>query len=843
MKSTEPGWLQPFQSKSFVFGLFLVLLSGLLFGLHESWEGYTGPGNTSPGLFVFHYLLAGGYGLYLLIAGYLVGRRRKAGRPLRMLLWIQFLISCFALNREMAVFQESVPWVSAAVVGAAALLIVSFWLDWLTVRAQQLVLIGLGAAWWLFFYQTLYLLPLFPISMIGLLALGLSVHTYIPLLLTLELTALLHRCWNAHEHRRPAILLGWVLPLFVMFYFVYQWNRANATIRKTLDEIQVRRDAELPDWALMAQRLRPDWATSRLLQTGTTYDQLRFADRIVPLETRRDQVRRHDPLVVIAASLVPPVAFSEPEQVKLLNTLYDERHSLEEKLWSGRNLKTGHVLTQVKLFPEYRLAYTEKLIQVQSTQPNGLPQEALYTFHLPEGSVATSLSLWINGVEEKAALTTQAKADTAYRTVVGFERRDPSLLKWQEGNRLTVRVFPVQSGEMRQVRVGITTPLRPCGDRLVYENPWFEGPNGKSATETVRIEFSQPPADLQLPTFLQPGLVSEAGSRNLVTSHANYRPLWKISLKAPAVAASSFHVAGKSYRMEPLQPVAEAFSPGAIYLDVNETWSEEEVSAIRKAAGPCPVWVYDDQLERLTDDNQQALLEKLRRLRFSLFPVYRIPDPATALLVTKADDSGPFLDELAESAFAQKLKSSADRTPLRTFSLSDEPSAVVRTLTELRLLKTSYGTAEALAENLRRHQFTTFPEVAGAVNLPTAGVRIREAAEQPSGPAAPDHLYRLYAYNHLMQQIGAKYFDRTYLADSLIQEAQRANVVSPLSSLIVLEKASDYERFGIKRRTGGLGNATHKNEGAVPEPHEWALLALALVWVWYTIRQRRYARS
>ena len=40
-------------------------------------------------------------------------------------------------------------------------------------------------------------------------------------------------------------------------------------------------------------------------------------------------------------------------------------------------------------------------------------KEAIYSFQLPEGSVATSLSLWVNGIERKGVLTTKEKAKEA----------------------------------------------------------------------------------------------------------------------------------------------------------------------------------------------------------------------------------------------------------------------------------------------------------------------------------------------------------------------------------------------------------------------------------------------
>jgi hypothetical protein len=71
--------------------------------------------------------------------------------------------------------------------------------------------------------------------------------------------------------------------------------------------------------------------------------------------------------------------------------------------------------------------------------------------------------------------------------------------------------------------------------------------------------------------------------------------------------------------------------------------------------------------------------------------------------------------------------------------------------------------------------------------------------------------------------------------DQLIDQAYEANIVTPFSSLIVLETEKDYDRFGIKKQDGkSLSNAKIRRSGEVPEPEEWALIlisALAVLWV------------
>lgn len=102
---------------------------------------------------------------------------------------------------------------------------------------------------------------------------------------------------------------------------------------------------------------------------------------------------------------------------------------------------------------------------------------------------------------------------------------------------------------------------------------------------------------------------------------------------------------------------------------------------------------------------------------------------------------------------------------------------------------------------------------------------------------APDHLLRLFAYNKIMQECGRNYFTtENYVENNLIEIANEAYIVSPISSLIVLETIKDYDRFGIDENKNSLKNASTESAGAVPEPHEWALiimLAGTLVFLYY----------
>lgn len=726
---------------------------------------------------------------------------------------------------------------------------------------QQLLYAVLAFGWWLFAYMAVYVVQLYPISIPLLLAIVLSAHTFVPLAFAIVLGKRLWHDARREEHLRLGVGAGLLMPVAAVALFLTGWVGNLNRIEQTRMEATVRRTSDLPEWVLIAQQLQPNWITNRLLLAGRTFDTAnpgrgRFFDGngwgLTGL-TNLDDVKMHDPLVVIATRLFPADALSDADNLKLLNVVNGDRHSTEEKFWTGRHLTTEDVVSQVRIWPQFRVSYTEKTIRIRN-QARNITEEALFTVHLPPGSAVSAMSLWVNGREEPARLTTVANADSAYRQVVNVESkafaRDPSVVYWQEGNRVTVRVFPCRAGEDRRVKLGITSPLQFEEGQLIYQNPDFDGPAATSADELINIEL------VRLPGGQSSGTVESPWSRdkltgNTLTHRGRYDPDWTLRFAAPPLSTEPFVLNGQTYRMEPYKPANEPFTPKNVYLDVNESWKMAEFqtafwSATRTSHSR--VWVFDDGLKLLTPSSLDAAYERLSNQRFSLFPVYRIAEPATALLITKGTPASPTLSDLKNSPFADRMQHTATQPgSIRTFCYGNALSPYLKTLSELRVLTVRHGNTADLADRiLTAYQFPRQPGESGLVVLPEAGVVIRESPEPMKAgiiqaSTAPDHLARLFTYNHLLQQIGRQYFAKNYQTDALIQEAQRAHVVSPLSSLIVLETAADYERFGIKKDQSGLDNATLKQEGAVPEPHEWALLAMVAGLIGWMLWKKRHA--
>ena len=144
---------------------------------------------------------------------------------------------------------------------------------------------------------------------------------------------------------------------------------------------------------------------------------------------------------------------------------------------------------------------------------------------------------------------------------------------------------------------------------------------------------------------------------------------------------------------------------------------------------------------------------------------------------------------------------------------------------------------------LKTSKFVASQEDSSTVVIDNSQVKITESEHADANGKAPDHLFRLFAYNDIMKKVSGNYFNEKFINEAIISEAQKAYVVSPVSSLIVLETQKDYDRFGIEDSKDSLKNATMKSSGAVPEPHEWLLILLAASIVIYFMSKNYFGQK
>ena len=752
---------------------------------------------------------------------------------------ILFCISCFTLNIPFDIFAKFSEWVNVYLIIMFSSLLLLCFNEYLP-RATRIVnffVIGLGAV--MTFYFAIYLLPFIFIGILGAIFFGLSLHLLAPLILFI--TYLVQFIKKAKlRDEKIAFYAGVILPICIVVVYTIKWDNTKELIHKASASIVTRPDNQLPEWILLSQELERDFFTERILKGDLVYQTTIDGGMwSFGASNTLSERKEHDPLVLIGSGLMGQINLDQDERIKILESFFDLRHETKRKLWSGEHLTTSNVLNSIEVFPEYRMAYSEKIIDIKNNYVgwDGRQEEALYTFYLPEGSVATSLSLWINGKEGKSRLTTKSKADSAYAQIVGVEVRDPSVMHWQEGNTLTVYVFPCTPKEDRRFKIGVTTPLTLKNDKLVLSNVYFDGPDASSALETTVIEFKSPN-----------GIIPDEmprGFENIIPSKyqysGSYKPYWEIQFPKTELSDHLFSFNGFNYQLKEYQPKLKSHAFDKFFLDINKSWTKEEFEQVFSLIGDKDVYVYYDKAFKLTAQNKDQYFDLLNQYNFSLLPIHQLQLDNETLVISKSTQNSPNLADLSNTVFISELKTYLNKrkNPVHLFNLSNHMSPYIKTLKEFKVFNYMDGNTTVLKEVLSNDQFKDPMERSDeAIFNINQTVIVKDSGTVKS--EAPDHLLRLFAYNKIMDICGRNYFTSNDFIDSTaIAIANEAYIVSPLSSLIVLESVEDYERFDIDENKDSLKNASVNSSGAVPEPHEWALIiliTLTLGWLYYKRR-------
>ncbi|MEL6865910.1 MAG: XrtN system VIT domain-containing protein [Bacteroidota bacterium] len=837
-------FLKAIEDRDYLLGLILYFFSLAIF---IGTDQHLFPNNTFyEGSFFPINLLFWTYLLFVINAS-----KATTGRWMRfphlshnILLFLMANISAYSLNRSIPIFHESAEWLSWFLgVLNVVLLLFSMRPQYESRPLNYLIVFVLSGAWLFGLYQSIYIGPVYLVGIFAFWFFGVSLHVFVPLWLMILSSIILMRFLRASNAYRYVLIAGLSLPIGLIALFCIRWHHFNEEINLAYsDRESLFVEPELPNWVMVSQNIDLDWISRRALTTGIIYP-------VTPLGggswlpgniSIRDK-KLHDPLVVTASFFSGTINLSIEEKLQLLESLYNERHNTKRRLWSGNQLSTQSIETTVQLFPDYRMAYTEKEFVIKhSGQRWRRQQEALYTFYLPEGAVASSASLWIEGEESPGYLTTRSKADSAYRTIVGVERRDPMLVHWQEGNRLTVRVFPCTAKENRRFKIGITSPLRYEGQQLHYDNVDFQGPHWKNANETIEIltEGHQQPIEASLS-------LERRGGRWIYDGR--YQSDWSLQLEAPPLAKQTFSFNGQTYQLDTYRPEMEVFEAEDIYLDINQAWTKKEFLRIWKAAEGRNVYVHNTHglMQSLTPRNYRSLFKELRSKNYSLFPFHKIIQPEQALVISKYSGLVPTLSDLEGSTFHESINamSQAAHPPIRIYSLNGQWSDYLRCLREIQFLQPMQGDVDRLVATLQANRFLKPITDPDQVKIGEARMIISRFDGSQESYTAPDHLLRLFAYNNIMRQIGPDYFSGAYEQEELVNQAKEAYVVSPISSLVVLESQEDYDRFGIEESNNSLKNASIEGAGAVPEPEEWLMILLSLALALFLYRRLQQKRA
>ncbi|MCD2423746.1 DUF2135 domain-containing protein [Niabella pedocola] len=125
-------------------------------------------------------------------------------------------------------------------------------------------------------------------------------------------------------------------------------------------------------------------------------------------------------------------------------------------------------------------------------------KEGRLTFPLPEGVSVSGFALDINGVLRKAVPVEKEKATAVFESV---ERRqvDPGILEKTEGNNFRTRIYPLNPEGIRTIEITYNQELRSSNGQLVYHLPLANKNIGSFSLSASVYETAEAPQLIEKP--------------------------------------------------------------------------------------------------------------------------------------------------------------------------------------------------------------------------------------------------------------------------------------------------------------------------------------------------------
>lgn len=750
-------------------------------------------------------------------------------------LFLNWFIGCFCTNIFINIFENLPIWVYLTTFTFCfSCFVIYNQIKNKTINAVAYLINGITIT--LIFYYALYLIPFSIISFFGILALGLGFYGLVPCIVLLVHAVTLINLASENKKNLALFASGICSVVVSLVVFTFLLNAEAEAMRKNFITKSFEKTTnELPNYILISQHLKPNFFNEILLKKGIVYIasdnffEFRGFDSFG--HKQYNERKEHNPFYNIAYLMIDDIGISADDQINILKSNFDKRLETEEQLWSGEDLITKNIKEDVKLFPKERLAYTEITMDIACKEKTWRDEEAIYSFQLPEGSVATSLSLWVNGNERKGVLTTKEKAKKAYNQIVGVEARDPSLMQWKEGNRVVVRVFPVNFDLPRTFKCGFTTPLKADAKKLNYNSIQIKGPNLAKAATLSRIQVTDNSKFESSKEF-------ELTDKFYINESKGLDD-WQATLPMNKETFSNAFVwKDKSYQIQPLEKQSESFAPKEIIVDLNSNWTSEEVKELVAIPSKKFYVLGIDSKEEINSENYETVFAKYKNLQYSLIPLYQASD--SSLVVTKCGPFSANFEELESTIFLKKLRENTKSKHLKVINIGNEMNPFWQTIKEQNYVDYSKLSLPECTKAIRENSFISLKNAENRVNIETAGISINEnPATVNSENTGINHIYRMYAFGKVLTEHVAQEGD-SLANNNYIYLAKDANIVTPISSLIVLETDEDYEKNGIEKNVNTLGNASINNDGSVPEPYEWLMILIGLsALVFYYKRQKK----
>ena len=499
------------------------------------------------------------------------------------------------------------------------------------------------------------------------------------------------------------------------------------------------------------------------------------------------------------------------------------------------------------------VAYAE--LTLEFVNSGTLTEEARCQFIMPPGSVASRLTLWIDGEEREAAFGKKGVVRQAYERVVN-RNLDPALLTTAGADRVSLQCFPVLPSETMKVKVGFSLPLSPEKGKAKLRLPyisernftlaltkgvsiWAESDAPMSGNEVLRDSLAE----------IKEGNKSRYAIRRYVTP--DDLPNAVVSLPLPTAPVSyRAELSGLSAISSLVQEKAMEQRLIAVVIDV----SVSNKAMWKPGSGKAVSW--EDVLKNMPEGFRAALFageislpalsaaEAAKKWPEALSRVSYVGADEQAANLEKAWDAcdgkpgsavlwlhGAMPVGIAEEAgLTQRLRRRPPSAGGPTiFSLQMRPG-INRLEESLAGLPGFVRLEPVFDETASKRLSDLFACLAYPSLSRQRYVFSLDENETDSGATRYAHVVRLAAAHYVERRLSGGPMDKK---DDVVDKALKLRLITSATGAVVLENETQYKQHSLDP------NAAQDAVPVIPEPAEWAMLAISAALVGFVYIQRR----
>ena len=214
------------------------------------------------------------------------------------------------------------------------------------------------------------------------------------------------------------------------------------------------------------------------------------------------------------------------------------------------------------------LSYTEMELAFRNPEERRI--EGRFHCDLPAGAVVSRFAKEVNGSLMEGEVVERLRANRVYEEVLN-EMRDPALLEQDQGNRFSMRIFPIEAKSTVRIVLGYSRPLPATGTTRRYDLP-IRGIDRIGSFAFSASITSLPGESLEATTFPLAADASGAlqWSAKEFTPSSDIELRWVIADPRPAILqAGDFYLAS----LRPDLPSASRIAPHEVVLYVDTSAS------------------------------------------------------------------------------------------------------------------------------------------------------------------------------------------------------------------------------------------------------------------------------